>query len=965
MSSLFSYGQNSIIDSLVEHQKYSEAIQQLNILLKNIETKKGKNNKEYEKSYSFRTYLLMQAGANPNYIENSYDTLLQLKDKLFGKNSFEYSKTLSDLASVKSNNGKYRSADSLYLKCIEIRRKLLGDTSTQLVETLVNYASLKNNLHEYDKTFSILKEINRLLNDKPTELFLKVYYYKILSEAYEGINDQKNREINLLEAFSVLQDEAEAGDLDLYSSILILNGLAQFYVETENLAKAQKYYSLAIRCSKPLGRKNHYYQYAVINLARVYSQMGMKDTALSMLGDELNYPPETAYDSVAYFNLLHNMGAIYSSKKDYKKAIEIYEKVRPFYEKLPIDEKVSLLKLYKDIAVAYEEMGDINTAEYLYSKSANIFNTLSEKDKMKSYTALYDISIFYSFISKSCKSLFYLQSYIKYQNKETNNFYYFLNQQDQLKYILEKNRVNNLLLSEISKVDTCEHSVNFAYEQVFNHNNLLLYNSTSIKKHLFNNQNQSIDSLLIRLNNLNRNYYLLATGSDNEEDKNNIENDIEITKKKIITVSDYNPINYLKPDVKKILSNLKPKEAILEFVYYSYFNHKWTDSVFYGVFILKQNSPPKFIQLFERKEIQNLFTRLDKTKYKDYYNDLYLDSTLKLYNLIWKPLSFHLEGINTIYISPVGSLHNLDFNALPTDNKNVLTGEKYSIHILGSMADIIDFSSAYLNSKSIKKAIVYGGVDYDKANKSPLMKPQKIDNIGFQQISELANRSAITKFGYLPGTLVEMKNIETICKFSDINTTVNSGENASETSIKNLSGKKEPYILHLATHGYFFRDPEKTNSEDSISTNKQNIFKKSADPLFRSGLIFSGANQAWGNANYVSDSTDDGILTSYEISNLDLSNCQLVVLSACETGLGDIKGSEGVFGLQRAFKLAGVKNIIMSLWKVPDAQTSELMTSFYSYCFAGKSVHDALQAAQTEMKKKYPPYYWAGFKLLE
>ena len=102
-----------------------------------------------------------------------------------------------------------------------------------------------------------------------------------------------------------------------------------------------------------------------------------------------------------------------------------------------------------------------------------------------------------------------------------------------------------------------------------------------------------------------------------------------------------------------------------------------------------------------------------------------------------------------------------------------------------------------------------------------------------------------------------------------------------------------------------------------------------------------------------------------EISNLDLSACELVVLSACETGLGEVKGSEGVFGLQRAFKMAGVKNIIMSLWKVPDTQTAELFDIFYSECFAGKSIHEAFQTAQSKMKLKYSPYYWAGFVLLE
>ncbi|WP_040288125.1 CHAT domain-containing protein, partial [Bizionia argentinensis] len=143
-----------------------------------------------------------------------------------------------------------------------------------------------------------------------------------------------------------------------------------------------------------------------------------------------------------------------------------------------------------------------------------------------------------------------------------------------------------------------------------------------------------------------------------------------------------------------------------------------------------------------------------------------------------------------------------------------------------------------------------------------------------------------------------------------------------------------------------------------------NVYQASEDPMLRSGLVFAGVNNYWGKP-ITSSVNDDGILTAKEISNLDLSACQLVVLSACETGLGNIKGSEGVFGLQRAFKMAGVKNIIMSLWRIPDAQTAELFELFYGFCFEEKSVHEALRMAQAKMKLKYSPYYWAGFVLLE
>ncbi|MBC7587179.1 MAG: CHAT domain-containing protein, partial [Chitinophagaceae bacterium] len=110
---------------------------------------------------------------------------------------------------------------------------------------------------------------------------------------------------------------------------------------------------------------------------------------------------------------------------------------------------------------------------------------------------------------------------------------------------------------------------------------------------------------------------------------------------------------------------------------------------------------------------------------------------------------------------------------------------------------------------------------------------------------------------------------------------------------------------------------------------------------------------------------EDGIATAYEIAQLNLSNTQLVVLSACETALGDLQGTEGVFGLQRAFKIAGVKNLIVSLWQVPDKETAELMTIFYGKLLTGITVREAFYKTQKEMRSKYAPYSWAAFVLIE
>ena len=128
--------------------------------------------------------------------------------------------------------------------------------------------------------------------------------------------------------------------------------------------------------------------------------------------------------------------------------------------------------------------------------------------------------------------------------------------------------------------------------------------------------------------------------------------------------------------------------------------------------------------------------------------------------------------------------------------------------------------------------------------------------------------------------------------------------------------------------------------------------------------LLAGGNYAWSGKAPIAG-VEDGVVTAYEISQLNLSNTELVVLSACETALGDVIGSEGVFGLQRAFKMAGVKKLIVSLWQVPDKETAELMTAFYTYWIQGKTIEESFSQAQADMRKKYSPFYWAAFVLVE
>jgi CHAT domain-containing protein len=177
-----------------------------------------------------------------------------------------------------------------------------------------------------------------------------------------------------------------------------------------------------------------------------------------------------------------------------------------------------------------------------------------------------------------------------------------------------------------------------------------------------------------------------------------------------------------------------------------------------------------------------------------------------------------------------------------------------------------------------------------------------------------------------------------------------------------------PRILHLATHGFFLRDqPHQPNRE------RRDLGALGAgrlegalpeNPLLRAGLALAGAN-TWLRNRPVPAEAEDGLLTAEDVTGLDLFDTELAVLSACETGMGEVQIGEGVFGLQRAFVLAGVRTLVMSLWSVPDEATRELMENFYRRILAGEPRADALQAAQNDLRRTYPePYFWGAFVCL-
>ena len=336
--------------------------------------------------------------------------------------------------------------------------------------------------------------------------------------------------------------------------------------------------------------------------------------------------------------------------------------------------------------------------------------------------------------------------------------------------------------------------------------------------------------------------------------------------------------------------------------------------------LVYQNNEVEYVELCKRDTVEKL---LKGKNLEQLYN------TSDLYDKVWgEKLQQYCVDDSDIYYSCNGVYNQIAVPALKIGS-NLHLFNKYKLHFLSNPAYAISHKNVVLKTPLIA---LWGGIDYG-SNLADT-------NVGISR--------GITRGNSLMYLRASLQEVEDIGKQFGVRPFT--GKAADELSFRNCEREKKD-ILHISTHGFFTEDSQ---------------HQKEYDPLFNAGLFFAGANNTWEQALPISDNPDnDGILRGSEIAALNLMGCDLVVLSACDTGLGKQVAEEGVYGLQRSFKLAGVDKIVMSLWQVNDETTSYMMTHFYKYLKDGQEIESAFRNAQRETRRKYnSPRFWGAFVLL-
>ncbi|MBI4823416.1 MAG: CHAT domain-containing protein [Nitrospirae bacterium] len=415
-----------------------------------------------------------------------------------------------------------------------------------------------------------------------------------------------------------------------------------------------------------------------------------------------------------------------------------------------------------------------------------------------------------------------------------------------------------------------------------------------------------------------------------------------------------------KADTKKIAELLPLDVAYIDFanIYFYDFQKRNRGKEHYLVFILTGGDSihVNLIDIGESEKINShINAYLSEMKSPLIFGALPNNEILKkdsraLYDALITPIAGYLKDKKKLYISPDSNLSLMPFEVLTSPSGEYLI-EDYLITYITAGRDIVRFSDTTLAEGIV---LIMADPDFDMAEALPKAKGVK------KPLPLLSKEASTLRFQRLPDTKEEADEIQktlrtryTVFNYQD--------KKAVEEM---LFGNKTPRIIHLATHGFFLKDVEVKEDAQRLGMLSESWIGKEPlsieNPMLRSGIVFAGANTS------LKEGKDEGIVSAEKILGLRLNGTELVVLSACDTGTGDVKKGEGVFGLKRAFILAGAKTLLMSLWSVPSKETKDIMIEFYTSMAKGKTKAEALREAKLNMLKgENPnPFFWAPFILV-
>ncbi len=876
--------------------------------------------------------LLYQSMGDFIQAENYFKRSIELKRTFFGPASNQYLAAVANLGLLYIETGDYKLAEPLLEQSLAYHSNNSGALQPELAKDLTNMARLKQATGKYTEAEPLLKravEIRKKVfgNDHPD-------YAEALNNLalfYQTMGNYKEAEPNFVNARNIYKKRY--GELHPDYATAIQN-LATLYLVMDRPGEAEALLKKTIMIdSTVLGKEHPSYAISLNNLASYYHSVNAFEKEKPLLLESLHINEKVFGEThPVYASTLYNLAVLYSSTDQYKKADSLFNRVLAIRE-----QKIG--KQHPDYALTLYGKAVLYKKEKEYALAAPLF-----AEVINSY--MQQIRLYFPALSEKEKSAFYrrIEPIIKEYRNFAIEYYNYCESHNQpaQKDSVVANLYNLQLATKA----------------------LLLSASNKIRQRILNSSDDQLRQMFKEWV-LLKEYLIKLYGQSQEElqasnidipsieqQANELEKQLSARSSLFAQNTDNTQNTWL--DVQHALVE---KEMAVEIVRIPV--QEKEDSILYAAMIVLPDQPAPELVIFPHGE------HLENKVFNYYRNAIMytIEDTLS-YEAFWKPVAEMIPPqTRTIYFAADGIYNKVNLNTLYEPGTGIGILDQYEIRLLSSTRDLIAEKTETIID--YKQAWLFGFPTYTLGvDRNKILKGETAD----MKVSKTSDQVPFTEnIRALPGTLQEVNILSGMLSKEHWVVHKYVKDEASEEVIK---GVRNPTVLHFATHGFFMSDLdiEPGNAQKAFGINIQNV---RANPLLRSGLLFAGAaNTISGKDLYqpteINDAYQgDGILTAYEVMNMDLDGTELVVLSACETGLGEIKNGEGVYGLQRAFLVAGAQSIIMSLWKVNDHSTQQLMELFYKNWVSDVDKYTAFtQALRTFKNTMKDPKQWGAFVMI-
>jgi CHAT domain-containing protein/Flp pilus assembly protein TadD len=857
--------------------------------------------------------LLYQNKGDYAQAEPLFRRALTIREKMQGAEHPDTSTALNNLARLYHDKGDYAQAESLFRRALTIVEKTLGSEHPDTATSLNNLAELYHAKGDYTQAEPLFRRALTIVEKTlGAEHPFTAIALNNLARLYNAKGDHAQAEPLYRRALAIFEKTQGAEHPDTVPS---LNNLANLYRAKGDYAQAEPLYrrALAIR-EKTLGAEHPSTAASLNNLAVLYQDKGdyaqaepLFHRALLIWGKALGAEhPATAV-------ALDNLGNLYNTKGNYAQAEPLLRHALVIREKTLGTEHPNTVISLNNLAKLHEAMGDISQAVALRSRA----QTIEERN----------LSINLATGSERQK-LAYL-AMLKGRSDQSVSLH--------VRSAPDDSTARDLALTAILQrkgrvLDAMNDSVE-ALRRRANPQDRALFDQLKDER-----------ARLARLvfGGLQR-----STPTEYQQVVKRLEESVEKLEAEIGDRSSEFRAQSQPVTLAAVQSAIPADAALVEFFTYRPFNAKSTrrdeqlGQPRYVAYVLRRQGEARWVELGEAKAIDEAVGELRNALHNPKRAD-FKRLARRVDKLVMQPVHPLLGQTRRVFISPDGALNLVPFAAL-VDEQNRYLVERYSFTFLTSGRDLLRFRP---DAQAAKAPVIVADPDFGE-------KPA--EQTGVSSANILDFRQAY--FSPLAATAQEAKALKAILPQA----TVLTKDQATETALKQIAS---PSVLHIATHGFFLAD----KPEDAAETERQRkLLQQTGDwsslggrlenPLLRSGLGLAGANLR-------KSGDDDGILTAMEVAGLNLWGTKLVVLSACETGVGEVRTGDGVYGLRRALVLAGAETQVMSLWPVSDRGTRDLMISYYKSLQSGVGRSEAMRQVQLRMLKdprRRHPFYWASF----